>query len=84
MDEATDYPGHNIQRENDVHSWRECSERCDKNIRCQFWTYRDKELACHLKSTNEKKIDRNHAVSGRRGCKGQCQLLEEYERDVRI
>ena len=68
--EGLDFHGYDIecQPKGSVDSWQECGKLCNDLDECKFWTLRNNDDICCLKSSDEFIIGNNAAISGEKGC----------------
>ena len=67
---GTAYSGNDIGSVSNIKTWEECSDECDKDVKCQFWAYSITSNKCYLKSSDRGRRVKPDGVAGRRGCKG--------------
>ena len=70
MEEDIDYSGNDVHDIPGVETWRECSEHCVNHTGCEYWTHKEFDKDCFLKSSDSGRKSESHAVSGRKECKG--------------
>ena len=68
IDEETDYLGHDIEGGKKVKNQQACATLTGEKEGASFWTYRDSDKKCWLKSSKAGKKEHTGLVSGNIEC----------------